>query len=164
MTDVERKLWYALRAQRFASVKFRRQVPIGPYIVDFLCNAAKLVIELDGGQHNETEHRQRDEIRDVYLTNDGYRVLRFWNFEINSQFSACMDRIYLALIEQGLPLEASGIAADPSSGRWPPSPARGEGSYESGSYVSPSPLAGEGGQRPDEGFKSDTFYSPVSVQ
>src|SRR5713101_7206306 len=54
MTDAERKVWYALRDRRFAKVKFRRQVPIGPYIADFLCYEARLVIEVDGGQHVES--------------------------------------------------------------------------------------------------------------
>jgi very-short-patch-repair endonuclease len=113
MTDVERKLWEALRANRLAGVDFRRQMPIGPYIVDFVCHAARLVIELDGGQHNQAEHIERDEVRDRFIAAEGYRVLRFWNFEINSEFEACVDRIYLTLIEQGRPLETSGISSTP---------------------------------------------------
>ena len=54
MTDAERKLWYALRDRRFAETKFRRQVPVGPFIADFVCYAARLVVEVDGGQHAES--------------------------------------------------------------------------------------------------------------
>ncbi|MFC5067673.1 endonuclease domain-containing protein [Flaviflagellibacter deserti] len=76
LTDCERILWRELRSRRFAGRKFRRQVPIGPYIADFVCLDAKLVIELDGGQHSESA---RDEIRDAYLKSAGWTVLRFWN-------------------------------------------------------------------------------------
>ncbi len=77
-TDVERRLWFALRDRRLANAKFRRQVPIGPYIVDFLCSEAHLIIELDGGQHGGPQ----DLIRQQWLEAQGYVVKRFWNNEV----------------------------------------------------------------------------------
>ncbi len=78
-TSAERALWYALRDRRMQSLKFRRQTPVGPYIVDFLCIAHKLVIECDGSQHAISI---RDETRDVWLMREGYRILRFWNDDV----------------------------------------------------------------------------------
>ena len=74
MTEAEHCLWYHLRAHRFGGQKFRRQVPVGPYIVDFLHHRARLVVEADGGQHNESVG---DGERDAWLRRHGYRVLRF---------------------------------------------------------------------------------------
>ena len=76
MTDAERWLWYRLRAHRFEGYKFKRQVPVGPYIVDFACLNHGLVVELDGGQHAESD---RDLARDEFLRAKGFRMLRFWN-------------------------------------------------------------------------------------
>ena len=78
-TDAERKLWYALRDRRMQSLKFRRQAPVGPYIVDFLCVAHRLVIEADGSHHAENS---RDVARDAWFVGQGYRVLRFSNGDI----------------------------------------------------------------------------------
>ena len=72
-------MWYLLRDRRFVSFKFVRQAPIGPYVVDFLCRQARLAIELDGGQHAESA---RDAVRGVYITGQGYRVVRFWNSDV----------------------------------------------------------------------------------
>ena len=80
MTDAEWVLWYQLRGNRFGGMKFRRQVPLGPYVVDFLCERARLVIEVDGGQH--AERRDRDDVRSEWLNARGYRVLRFWNGDV----------------------------------------------------------------------------------
>ena len=82
MTPAERIIWYALRAHRLNGAAFRRQAPIGPYIVDFVSHAAKLIIEIDGGQHFEDGHERRDAARDAYLNAEGYRVLRFDNHEV----------------------------------------------------------------------------------
>jgi len=80
MTEAERKLWSLLRAHRLG-LHFRRQAPIGPYVVDFLCLEAKLVLELDGGQHYEKEGITKDVKRDAYLAGQGLTVLRFSNRE-----------------------------------------------------------------------------------
>ena len=78
-TDAELRLWRLLRDRRLSGFKFRRQVPVGPYIVDFLCVGAKLIVEADGSQHAES---LRDTIRDAYLESQGWKVLRFWNNEV----------------------------------------------------------------------------------
>ena len=75
-TDTEQALWKYLRAKRIDSLKFRRQQPIGNYIVDFVCFERKIIIELDGGQHAQTEQMQRDKERDRWFERQGYEVLR----------------------------------------------------------------------------------------
>jgi very-short-patch-repair endonuclease len=81
-TDAERRIWSALRAHRLDGAGFRRQTPIGPYVVDFVCEASKLIVELDGGQHFEAEQQKRDARRDTFLAGKGYRVLRFNNYDV----------------------------------------------------------------------------------
>src|SRR5512144_1952713 len=76
-TDAERIIWNALRAHRLNGASFRRQTPIGPFVADFVCHAANLVVELDGGQHFEDANAQRDSRRDAFLASKGFRVLRF---------------------------------------------------------------------------------------
>jgi very-short-patch-repair endonuclease len=77
-TPAERRLWNVLRQNRMGA-RFRRQCPIGPYIVDFVCLERHLIIEADGGQHAESPHDAR---RDQWLAGQGFRLLRFWNDEI----------------------------------------------------------------------------------
>jgi very-short-patch-repair endonuclease len=79
MTDAERGLWSALRSRRLAGYKFRRQHPVGPFIVDFACIEHRLAIEADGGQHAEN---RKDGRRTGWLTRRGWRVLRFWNNDV----------------------------------------------------------------------------------
>ena len=81
-TEAERKLWYLLRDRRFSGFKFRRQVQIGHYIVDFVCPSKRLIVEADGSQHAENS---RDEQRDAWLAAQGFRIRRFWNSEILTQ-------------------------------------------------------------------------------
>ena len=81
-TIQERRLWNLLKNRRFHNLKFKRQSPIGNYIVDFLCIDNKVIIEIDGGQHNENDNKLLDEIRTEYLKSKGYKVIRFWNNEI----------------------------------------------------------------------------------
>lgn len=90
-TDVERLLWRHLRARRFAGYKFKRQQPIGPYIADFVCFNAKLVVELDGGQH--AERTDEDARRDAWLRSQGFDVLRFWNTEVIEEPEAVLSLI-----------------------------------------------------------------------
>ncbi|WP_291636556.1 DUF559 domain-containing protein [Bosea sp. (in: a-proteobacteria)] len=78
-TETERKLWHLLRDRRFSGFKFRRQVQIGRYIVDFVCPAKRLIVEVDGGQHAESAY---DAARDAWLIAQGFRVRRFWNADI----------------------------------------------------------------------------------
>jgi very-short-patch-repair endonuclease len=94
MTDVERILWSALRARRYEKFKFRRQVPIGKYIVDFVCFERSLIVELDGIQHQDSIH---DEVRDAWLTTQGFRVLRYWNIDILQALDGTLRSIFDAL-------------------------------------------------------------------
>ena len=79
-TDAERRLWSRLRQKQLDGFRFRRQQPIGPYIVDFFCPEASLILEVDGGQHASNE--ADDETRTHWLAARGYRVMRFWNNEV----------------------------------------------------------------------------------
>ena len=92
-TDAEHRLWQILRAKRFAGYKFKRQVPIDPYIVDFVCLRQRLIVEADGGQHSD----QADAERDAYLTAQGFRLLRFWNNDILGNEEGVTTRILDAL-------------------------------------------------------------------
>ena len=93
--DIEQKLWYHLRAHRFMQKKFKRQKPIGRYVVDFVCLEDKLIIELDGGQH--ADNVEYDQQRDLWLRSEGYTVLRFWNNELMNEMEGVLERIRLAL-------------------------------------------------------------------
>ena len=93
MTNEENKLWYHLRAKRLYGYKFKRQALIGQYIVDFICPEKNLIIELDGGQHNEIDNIKYDIKRTQYLNSQGYKVIRFWNNEIRDNFDGVMEAI-----------------------------------------------------------------------
>ncbi|QDF40343.2 endonuclease domain-containing protein [Bradyrhizobium symbiodeficiens] len=96
-TPHERILWRALKELPIEGSHFRRQAPIGPYIVDFFCPAKRLIIELDGGHHNEDAVAARDLDRQRWLEREGYRVIRFWNSEITGDLTAVLERIYVEL-------------------------------------------------------------------
>jgi very-short-patch-repair endonuclease len=96
MTDVEQTLWAALRNRQLGGFKFRRQATIGRYIVDFLCAERRLIIELDGGQHSP----DADAPRTAALEEAGYRVIRFWNSDVNQSFDGVIDTILGALQEE----------------------------------------------------------------
>ncbi len=94
-TDVERKLWRYLRNRNFNEFKFRRQQPLGSFIVDFVCFESSLIVELDGGQHSE--QIKYDSERDKWLESQGFRVLRFWNNQVLGQMEAVRETIWEAL-------------------------------------------------------------------
>lgn len=100
MTDAEQKLWYHLRGHRLSGHKFKRQVRLGRYVVDFACLEHKLVVELDGGQHAEAP---ADAVRDAWLRNEGYAVLRFWNNQALQETEAVMAAVLAALNNFPLP-------------------------------------------------------------
>lgn len=97
MTDAERKLWFALRARRFDGFIFRRQVPIGPYVADFACHAARLIVEVDGGQHAAGHRAVVDAARSDWLAARGYRVIRFWNNDVLGNIDSVLTEIGRAL-------------------------------------------------------------------
>jgi very-short-patch-repair endonuclease len=150
-TDAERKLWWRLRDRRLTEFKFRRQHPIGPFVADFCCTEAKLVIELDGGQH--TVQRSSDSARTEFLEAQGYRELRFWNNEILTNTDGVVQRVALALREDHRPSPcplprgerdgqkgSRGFSQSPSPCLLP----RGERDNEQGPPpMNPSPPSGE---------------------
>ncbi len=112
-TEAEQRLWYHLRAHRFMDLKFKRQKPIGRYIVDFICHERQLIVEVDGGQHAmRTEY---DHQRDTSLREQGYRVLRVWNHEVMHQLDDVLEQIRL-------------VAFSPPPSPPTPPPKTGEGS------------------------------------
>ena len=94
MTDAERALWSKLRAKQIQGVQFYRQKPIGYYIVDFYAPAAKLVVEVDGSQHQQEDQAKSDARRDNYLRREGLRVLRFNNLEVLQELDAVVEAIF----------------------------------------------------------------------
>ncbi len=94
-TDTEQHLWRHLRNRQFEGFKFRRQQPIGKYVVDFANLEKKVVIELDGGQHNS---EPADQVRDEWLRAEGYRVLRFWDHQIFNHLEGVLETIRNALL------------------------------------------------------------------
>jgi very-short-patch-repair endonuclease len=113
LTEAELRLWQILRSRQFKGAKFRRQQPIGPFIVDFVCHQHRLIIEADGGQHDVA----KDSPRTAFLANAGYRVVRFWNNDIMTNIDGVAQ---LIASELATPHPAQ---AAPES----PSPSRGEG-------------------------------------
>jgi very-short-patch-repair endonuclease len=109
LTDAERKLWLILRRRYIENFRFRKQVPMGNYICDFVCHEARLIIEIDGGQH--ADNVKYDNQRTLWLEQQGYRVLRFWNSEVLTNFDSVAEVIFRELTNP------------PSC----PSPTRGEG-------------------------------------
>ena len=92
-TKAEKKLWYALQRGQVAGFNFRRQHPLGNYIVDFYCPAIRLAIEVDGGQHNEHRHQADDERRSQWLRSKGVTVLRFWNNDVLGNVEGVWEEI-----------------------------------------------------------------------
>ncbi|WP_083909707.1 endonuclease domain-containing protein [Rhodopseudomonas sp. B29] len=116
-TDAERALWKLLRSRRLSHLKFRRQVPLGSWIVDFVCFERRLIVEADGSQHADSDH---DAMRDRDLHDRGFRVLRYWNNDILLRSDAVIEAIAQAAAPNPSPVCAP-------DGAHPPSPTRGEG-------------------------------------
>lgn len=118
-TRAEDLFWQQVRAGRFYGYKFKRQVPIAPYIVDFLCAAAKVVVELDGPPHENPEQRAHDQARDAFLRKQGFQVLRFSNDMMLGNGKLVLEAVRNAI-------EAE-LGPSPDLLRRPPSPAEGRG-------------------------------------
>ena len=95
-TDAEDALWYQLRSRRLNGFKFVRQEPLGPYTVDFICRERRIIIEADGGQHADSAG---DKIRDKWLADHNYRILRVWNHDILRNIAGVLEVIATALAE-----------------------------------------------------------------
>lgn len=96
MTEAELYLWRRLRSRQIHDLKFRRQHPVGKYILDFACTEARLAIEVDGGQHNEMQIH--DDQRSAWLEVQGWKVLRFWNNEVLQNIEGVLEVVLNALI------------------------------------------------------------------
>jgi len=94
-TDAESRLWRHLRQKQLGGYRFRRQVPLGPYVADFVCQSEKLVVEVDGGQH--ADRTEDDARRSRWLITNGYRVLRFWNNDVLGNTEGVLETILRAL-------------------------------------------------------------------
>ena len=92
-TIQERRLWNLLKNRQFHNLKFKRQHPIGDYIVDFICKEVKVIIEIDGGQHNELENINYDKVRTEFLNSLGYKVIRFWNNEVYENIESVLSKL-----------------------------------------------------------------------
>jgi len=114
MTDAERLLWFRLRDRRLLGCKFRRQWPIGPYVVDFACVEHALAIEIDGSQHLDSAS---DKARDACLRGKGYSVLRFWNNEVLAGLDAVCETIAQRLAADRRFLLPPETPEDPAEGR-----------------------------------------------
>ena len=101
MTEAERKLWGHLSARKVVGVRFNTQFPIGPFVCDFVSRGAKLVIEVDGGQHAHTE--RADMARTRYIENQGYRVIRFWNNDVMGNVDGVVAEIERVLADMPSP-------------------------------------------------------------
>ena len=101
MTETEQRLWLRLRRRQINGHKFRRQFPVGKYVADFVCLEARLIIEVDGGQH--AKQTGKDELRDKWLASQGFRVLRFWNNDVLGETDAVIETIVQALNETPTP-------------------------------------------------------------
>ena len=97
MTEAETRLWFALRRRQLDGFYFRRQFPLGPYIADFACTEARVIVEADGGQH--AERQNHDAARTQFLNDRGYRVLRFWNNDVLANIDGVLTIIRNALLQ-----------------------------------------------------------------
>jgi very-short-patch-repair endonuclease len=129
-TDTENLPWSRLRGHRLLGLKFRRQQPVGEYIVDFFCAERKLIVELDGGQHQD--QAVYDAERDAWLKSEGYTVLRYWNNEAMGNLEGVLEDI----------CRQAGVLEPPSP--QPLLPRGGGAKPTDASGLSPSPLRGEG--------------------
>ena len=121
-TEAEQLLWKHLRRKQLSGMRFRRQHPIGPYVADFACLKERLIIELDGGQHSDSS--QYDSQRDVYLAERGFRVLRFWDYQVMEDMDSVSAAVTEA-VEPGPPQPAAAPPARGSVGAGAAPPARG---------------------------------------
>jgi very-short-patch-repair endonuclease len=114
MTPQEVKLWVQLRALRALGHHFRRQSPIPPYVVDFECQRARLIVEVDGGQHGFSSGQRHDTARDRHLLDAGYRIMRFWNNQVDREMASAVETILDALSVKRHPTRRAPSGTPPS--------------------------------------------------
>jgi len=128
LTPAEGRLWQALRARRLDGLKFRRQQPLGPFVLDFFCPSCSLVVELDGSAHDTQEQQLRDAGRAHQLATFGLQVIRFRNEEVMGDLPSVLARIRLAAgTKSTSPPTGHDSSDDPSNSQSPPLPKLGEG-------------------------------------
>jgi len=134
LTPQEVKLWVKLRELKNLGHHFRRQAPVGPYIVDFISFRSQLVIEADGGQHGLPEGVRSDLVRDSFLRAQGFRILRFWNSDIDQNLNGVMETILAQVISSASTCDELNPSGRPFRGSPPPDqpsaghpPHKGEG-------------------------------------
>jgi very-short-patch-repair endonuclease len=103
-SDAERALWAKVRSKQFYGMKFFRQYSIGPYVLDFYCPTVKLAVELDGGQHNQSDNIKYDAVRSDYLKTLGIDVMRFWNNEVLLDIQSVLSKVALKVTPLHPPL------------------------------------------------------------
>ena len=101
-TNAENRFWYYVRNRRLKGYKFIREHMIGAYIVDFVCRAKKLIVEIDGGSHTEIIEIEHDQKRTEYLEKEGYKVIRFWNMEVFTNIEGVLETVLDALGDEPL--------------------------------------------------------------
>ena len=149
-TIAEQRLWYRARSRSLCGMKFVWQEPIGPYIVDFVCRERRLIIEVDGGQHAEND---RDAIRDLWLRDHGYQVLRFWNNDVIENTDGVLEAIAEVLRASPSPRlpsgrlrpSATGYGEGRGEGAFPQVQTRGEAPSSAPALPSPVNEGGKGG-------------------
>ncbi|MBM3488269.1 MAG: endonuclease domain-containing protein [Alphaproteobacteria bacterium] len=158
MTDAELRLWHRLRRKQNDGVRFRRQVPIGPWIADFVCFRARLVVELDGGQHATDRGAARDAARDRWFADNDFAVLRFWNDDVLGNLDGVLQTI-VSETDRRLGAPAPSPGHPPRRRVAPPAPpveggARTETPSRRGRAENRNPLpsrVGVGAKRPGRG-------------
>jgi len=120
MPEAQRRLWRLLRDRRFAGYKFRREQPMGRYVLDFYCAEAKLSVELDGGQHGRPEQTEQDVEKENYLLTRGIITKRFWNWQVRHQPEAVKENLWHLLQERKPHPENVPVTPEARSRTWPP--------------------------------------------
>jgi very-short-patch-repair endonuclease len=121
LTDAETMLWLQLRGEKLG-VRFRRQHPVGPYVADFACVCASLVVEVDGATHSSDAERSHDARRDAFLRSKGWHVLRVWNVDVYDSLDAVVELIRDTALKRAR--KESGASGAPSTAARSPSPIR----------------------------------------
>jgi very-short-patch-repair endonuclease len=122
MPPAQRRFWRLLRDRRFAGYKFRREHPLGPYVLDFYCAEAKVSVELDGGHHGVPNQQQQDKEKEAYLLSRGILTKRFWNWQVWQEPAVVKDALWLLLQQRAAHPDNVPVTPEARSRTWPPPP------------------------------------------